>query len=98
MRITRERRATGRMGSILTTIGLVAGMLAVLAPDAGAAGVKTCSVKNTTLAKTYGPANGSVLQDAINGAASGNSLLFALFWVIESSVFGRDRSDPAVTG
>ncbi|MGH2596447.1 MAG: TMEM175 family protein [Actinomycetota bacterium] len=24
-------------------------------------------------------------------------LLFALFWVIESSFFGRDRSDPAVT-
>jgi hypothetical protein len=67
--------AVRRMGGvpILATLALVAVGLWAAAP-AGAAGKKTCWVKNTTLAKSYGSAAGSVLQDAIDKAGSGNNL------------------------
>jgi len=64
-----------RVGTpIVATLALIATVLLAAAPPAGAAGKKTCWVKNTTLAKSYGPATGSVLQDAIDNASSGNDL------------------------
>jgi hypothetical protein len=68
MRGIRERRTHRRMVSILATIGLVAGMLALLAPGANAS-KGGCAAKNTTTGKNYGN-----LQKAINAAASGTTL------------------------
>src|SRR2546426_5821844 len=51
---------------IIATVGLVAGMFALMAPSAGAA---TCGVTNETTAATY-----TDLQAAINDALPGDTL------------------------
>ncbi len=70
----RERRTPRRMISVLAVSVLGVGLLAAVAPGTAAAGTKTCWVKNVTLAKSYGPAMGSVLQGAIDKAGAGNTL------------------------
>jgi hypothetical protein len=96
-RAARERRTPRRVISVLAASTLVAGMLAALAPGAGAAGTKRCWVKNTTLAKSYGPAMGSVLQGAIDAAEPGNTLdvrgrCIGNFWITKDlTLVGRPK-------
>jgi len=68
------RRITRRVVSILATVGLLSGMLAVTSGPASAAGPRTCSVENTTLPASYTGVTGSVLQTAIHAARSGDTL------------------------
>ena len=69
--IVRTRRSTACMFSILATFGLVTGMLAVLAPGAGARGVaNTCQARN----RTQGTPSGSNLQDVIQAANRGDTI------------------------
>ena len=63
-RASRERRTPRRMISILATIGLVAAMLGILVPAAGAV-VNTCRARNVT----QGTPSGSDLQAVIAAAA-----------------------------
>jgi len=71
---SRERRTPRRSISLIATGLVLVALVAIVAPAAGAAAKKTCWVKNTTLAKSYGPATGSVLQGAIDAAKPGNNL------------------------
>ena len=68
-RVFRERRTSRRMISFLATVGLVVGMLAVLAP--GAAGVvNTCRARNLT----KGTPADTNLQRVIKAASPGDTI------------------------
>ena len=68
-RATDERRTPPRMLAVLTTLGLVAGMLAVLPPGADAV-VNTCKARNLTKDT---PAR-SNLQRVIKAASAGDTI------------------------
>jgi hypothetical protein len=72
------RLRSRRAGSILATVGLVAGMLVVTASASARDGANTtCRVTNTTLGITYNGTTGSGLQAALDAAGSGDTVRVA---------------------
>lgn len=65
LRIARARRTSRRMVSIVATVGLMAGILAITAPTADAV---TCLAKD-------GTQSNSNLQTIINGASTGDTIV-----------------------